>query len=346
MHSIPISAHQIEDDFIFEGFPFEDGQTLPMLRQHYTTLGVPLHNRHGHISNAVLLLHGTIGSGSQFLAPSFSMSMFGPGQPLDITTWFLILPDAIGHGASSKPSDELRTSFPRYTYTDIVHAQYRLVKEHLGIPHLRLVMGTSMGGMQTWMWGELYPQMMDGLLPMACEPAPIRGRNLLWRHIITHAIRTDPAWNDGNYQQQPQSFIAVWPLFSLMTGSPKHFQEHLPTLSMVDAAINHITQNARTQQDANDLLYGLEASLDYNPVPSLARIQAPLLAINFADDELNPPDLGILEREVPHVKRGRFVTIDESEQTRGHSTLNQATVYQSHVKHFLTSLPSLSDEDN
>jgi len=328
-----------EGDIVVDDFRFANGQTLPDLRLHYTTLGAPTHDATGAIDNAILLLHGTTGSGAQFLAPSFAGALCGPGQPLDATRWYLIAPDAIGHGGSSKPSDGLRARFPAYGYGDMVRAQHQLVTERLGVARLRLVLGTSMGGMHTWLWGQRYPDAMDGLVPIACEPAPVQGRNLLWRHIIARAIRDDPAWDDGDYAAQPPSFAAVWPLFRLLTDSLRGLQGAIPTPDAADADVERVARQAREREDANDQLYGLEASRDYNPTADLGRIEAPLLAINFVDDALNPSELGVLDRAITRVPRGRHIVITEREGARGHATLNHAAVYRAHLARFLSSLP-------
>ena len=321
----------VEGDFIVPNFQFADGARLPELRIHYLTLGTAQKDAQGKVKNAVIIGHGTGGSGAQFLRAEFAGELFGAGQPLDASRYFIVLIDAIGHGKSAKPSDGLRAKFPQYGYSDMVEAQYRLLTEGLGVNHLRLVMGTSMGGMQTWVWGERHPEFMDALMPLASLPAQISGRNRVWRKTIIDAIRNDPDWSGGNYTEQPPSLSTAASLIFFMGSSPSLRQEQMPTLAKADQVLAENTANARRQQDANDLLYQVSASWDYDPGPGLERIRAPLVAVNFADDLINPPELGILEREIKRVKRGTAFVIPASPQTRGHGTHTIAAVWKQYL---------------
>jgi homoserine O-acetyltransferase/O-succinyltransferase len=332
----PPYPNQKEDTFIVKNFKFQTGETLPQVKLHYTTVGSPHKNAQGEIDNAVLLLHGTTGTGKNFLSPSLGGQLFGPGQPLDGTKFYLIMPDGIGRGGSSKPSDGLRAKFPKYGYNDVVEGQYRLVTEGLGIKHLRLILGTSMGGMQGWMWGERYPDFIDAIMPVASQPVEVSGRNMLWRRLAIEAIRDDPEWDGGNYQKQPSHFTHFLPIFNIMTESPVRLQEQAPTRAKANELYDGFIANF-TKVDANDYLYWVESSYDYNPAPDLEKIKAKLLAVNFADDELNPPELGIMEREVPRVKSGRFVVVPAADKSHGHMTLTQAGVWKSYVTELLGS---------
>lgn len=330
----------VEGDFVLRNFQFVNGEKLPELQTHYRTLGKPRKDAHGIVRNAVIIGHGTGGSGTQFLRAEFAGELFGAGQPLDAARYYIVLIDAIGHGKSAKPSDGLRAKFPQYGYTDMVEAQYRLLTEGLGVNHLRLVMGTSMGGMQTWVWGERHPEFMDALMPLASLPVQISGRNRIWRRTIIDAIRQDPAWRGGNYDAQPPSLGTAASLIYFMGSNPILRQEQLPTLAKADEVIAQTTANALRQQDANDMLYQVSASWDYDPAPGLERIRAPLFAVNFADDLINPPELGILEREIKRVKRGEAVVVPAGPQTRGHGTHTFAPVW----KHYLIKLLGDSDQ--
>jgi len=330
----PGYPNQKEDNFVVRNFKFQSGETLPELKLHYTTVGTPHKNTQGEIDNAVLLLHGTTGTGKNFLLPALGGQLFGSGQPLDATKYYLIMPDGIGRGGSSKPSDGMHAKFPHYGYLDVVEGQYRLVTEGLGIKHLKLVLGKSMGGMQTWLWGEKYPDAMDALMPIASQPIEVSGRNMLWRRLVIEAIRTDPDWNNGEYQKQPTHFEHYLPVFNFMTESPVRLQEQAPTRAKANELYDSYVANFG-KVDANDFLYWFESSYDYNPAPQLDKIKARLLAVNFADDELNPPELGVMEREVPRVKNGRFVLVPASDKTRGHQSLTQAVLWKSYVSELL-----------
>jgi homoserine O-acetyltransferase len=310
----------VEAEYTIRDFKFASGDTLPELRVHYRTLGKPDKDAQGKTTNAVLVMHGTTGSGAQFIRSEFAGELFGDGQPLDARKFFIVLPDGIGHGKSSKPSDGLRAKFPRYGYRDMVEAQFRLLTDGLGVNHARLVMGTSMGGMHTWLWGETHPEFMDALMPLASLPTQISGRNRAWRRVIIDAIRNDPAWNGGEYKAQPASLRTAAEMLWFMSGNPVLRQKEAPTLVKTDEVLDKFVEQIVKADDANDVLYALEASRDYDPGQNLEKIRAPLVAINFADDLINPPELGILEREIKRVAHGRAVVVPFSEKTRGHGS--------------------------
>lgn len=334
------AAAPVEGDFDLPDFHFESGQSLARLRMHYRLLGSPRRDEQGVTRNAVLVLHGTTGSGAQFLRPEFAGQLFGAGQPLDASRYFLILVDNIGHGQSGKPSDGLRAQFPNYRYRDMVAAQYRLLTEGLQVNHLRLIFGTSMGGMQTWLWGEIHPDFMDALMPMACLPTQISGRNRVWRRVIIDSIRGAPDWQDGNYQAQPYGLRLAAEMLYFMSENPAMRFKETPTLQQVDSALNGYVTRFCATSDANNILYAVEASADYDPGPALEKITAPLLAINTADDLINPPDLGILGREIKRVPNGRAILIPESEQTVGHGSHTRAVLWKKEMEEFLHSTDS------
>jgi homoserine O-acetyltransferase len=325
----------VEGDYLVENFHFTSGATLPELRIHYRTLGQPRKDAKGIVRNAVLVVHGTGGSGRQFIRDEFAGELFGAGQLLDVTKYFIVLPDGIGHGKSSKPSDGLRAKFPTYGYTDMVEANYRLLTEGLGVNHLRLAMGTSMGGMQSWVIGERHPDFMDALMPLASLPTQISGRNRVWRKTIIDAIRNDPAWMAGNYATQPPSLRVAAAIIYFMGSNPVLRQEAMPTLAKTDEVLKTALDTAMHEDDANDLLYQVSASWDYDPGPGLERIQAPLYAVNSADDLINPPELHILEREIKRVKRGKAVVVPMSSETRGHGTHTVAKVWEQYLAELL-----------
>ena len=332
-----VSPTPTEGEFVVKDFRFASGETLPELRQHYRTLGKPQRDASGVVRNAVLILHGTTGSGAQFMRPEFAGELFGKGELLDAEKYFLVLPDGIGHGKSSKPSDGLKAHFPRYGYVDMVEAQYKLLSDGLGVNHLRLVMGTSMGGMHTWVWGERHPEFMDALMPLACLPTQISGRNRVWRRIVIDAIHDDPAWNGGEYKEQPPSVRAAEELLFFMGSNPVLRQQEMPTLEKTDSVLDAAMTRATKGADANDLLYQVDASHDYDPGPDLEKIRAPLLAINSADDLINPPELGILEKEIHRVPKGRAILIPLSPETRGHGTHTVAAVWKKYLQELLES---------
>ena len=317
-----------ESDFTIRDFKFASGETLPELRLHYRTLGKPEKDAQGKTTNAILIMHGTTGSGAQFIRPEFAGELFGKDQPFDATKFFIVLPDGIGHGKSSKPSDGMHAKFPRYGYIDMVEADYRLLTEGLGVDHARMVMGTSMGGMHTWLWGELHPDFMDALMPLASLPTQISGRNRAWRRMVIDAIRNDPAWNGGEYKTQPPSLRTAAEMLWFMSSNPVLRQKDAPTLGKTDEVLDKFVEQIVKTDDANDVLYALEASHDYDPGPNLEKIMAPLLAINFADDLINPPELGILEREIKRVPHGRAIVIPFSDQTRGHGSHTLAALWK------------------
>jgi homoserine O-acetyltransferase len=331
--SICAAQAPTQGDYTIPNFHFASGQTLPELRLHYRTVGEPKKDAAGHTTNAVLILHGTTGSGGGFFRPEFSGELFGPGQPLDAARFFLILPDDIGHGSSSKPSDGLHAKFPNYCYADMIEGEYRLVTDGLRVDHLRLVMGTSMGGMHTWLWGSTHPDSMDALLPLASLPAEISGRNRVWRKMIADSIRHDCDWNNGEYTSQPRGLRTAASVLYFMSNNPRQRSLEAPTSAAADKALDAYCDNAMKTMDANDVLYAVESSRDYNP--DVAAIKAPLLAINFADDLINPPDLGILESRIKKVAHGVAVTMPESPASRGHGTHTLAAIWKPQLIEFL-----------
>jgi len=324
-----------EGDYTIRDFKFASGETLPLLRIHYRTIGKIDKDAQGRTRNAVLIMHGTTGSGTQFIRPEFAGELFGKDQPLDSTKFFIVLPDGIGHGKSTKPSDGLHAKFPRYGYIDMVEAQYRLLTDGLGVNHARLVMGTSMGGMHTWLWGETHPDFMDALMPLASLPTQISGRNRGWRRIIIDAIRNDPAWNNGEYKTQPPSLRTAAEMLWFMSENPVLRQKEAPTLAKADEVLDKFVDRIVKADDANDFLYALEASHDYDPGPNLEKIRAPLLAINSADDLINPPELGILEQEIKRVPHGHAIAIPFSEKTRGHGSHTIAALWKDRLSTLL-----------
>jgi homoserine O-acetyltransferase/O-succinyltransferase len=329
------SPAPIEGDFTIGHFKFATGETLPELRIHYRTIGQPKKDAQGKTRNAVLIMHGTTGSGAQFIRPEFAGELFGAGQPLDATKFFVILPDGIGHGKSSKPSDGLHAKFPPYGYRDMVEAQYRLLTDGLGVNHARLIMGTSMGGMHTWMWGEIHPDFMDALMPLASLPTQISGRNRAWRRIVIDAIRNDPAWENGEYKTQPPSLRTAAEMLWFMSSNPVLRQKEAPTLAKTDEVLDAFVARIMKEDDANDVLYAVAASRDYDPGPELEKIKAPLLAVNSADDLINPPELGILQREIRRVPHGRAVVIPFSDKTRGHGSHTVAALWKDQLAQLL-----------
>jgi homoserine O-acetyltransferase len=325
-----------EGDFVIHNFRFQSGETLPEVRMHYTTFGAPVKDKRGHTTNAVLILHGTSGTGRQFLRPVFADVLFGPGQLLDTNQYYIILPDNVGHGKSSKPSDGMHAHFPQYDYADMVLLQHELVEKGLGVDHLRLVMGTSMGCMHSWMWGEAYPTEMDALMPLACLPVQIAGRNRIWRKMIIDGIRQDPEWKNGDYSAQPRAALEVSADFLVIAGSaPLQMQHELPARDAADKYLEETIQRITSGLDANDFLYAVSASRDYDPSSKLGLIQAPVMFINSADDFINPPELGIAEKEIKQVKKGKFVLLPTSAQTHGHGTHTWAAVWQQYLKELL-----------
>ncbi len=321
-----------EDDFVLKDFRFQSGAVLAELRLHYTTLGSPKRGADGRVNNAVLVLHGTGGDGHQFLRSQFADELFGPGQLLDINKYFVILPDGIGHGKSSKPSDGAHARFPAYGYADMVAAQYALLTQGLNVDHLRLLMGTSMGCMQGFVWGETYPLFMEALMPLACLPVQIAGRNRMWRRMAIDAIENDPAWIGGDYKTEPVAALrTVSDLLSLAGSAPLYLQSTLPTRAAADARVEEYTRTELDTLDANDFLFQVRASEDYDPSARLGDIRARVLWLNSADDFVNPPELGIAEVQAKRLPHGRFVLIPTSAQTRGHATHTWAIVWKAEL---------------
>jgi len=325
-----------EADYVAHDFHFKSGETLPELRLHYATFGKPERDASGKVTNAVLILHGTGGTGHQFLAAQFADVLFGPGSLLDATRYFIVLPDNIGHGKSSKPSDGMHAHFPQYDYDDMVAAQHELLEKGLGVNHLRLILGTSMGCMHSWVWGETYPDFMDALMPLACLPVQIAGRNRLWRKMVIDGIRNDPDWKNGDYTTEPHGALEIAADFLLIAGSaPIPMQKNLPTRDGVDKYLDDSMKRITATLDANDMLYAVNASRNYDPSPRLETIQVSVMFVNSADDFINPPELGIAEREIKRVKKGKFVLIPASDQTHGHGTHTWAAIWQEYLKELL-----------
>jgi homoserine O-acetyltransferase/O-succinyltransferase len=327
----------LEGDFLSRDFHFTSGETLPQLRIHYRTFGTPRRDAHGVVRNAVLIVHGTGGTGASLVRAEFAGQLFGPGQPLDARRYYLVLPDGLGHGQSSKPSDGLRAHFPHYGYLDMVQAEYLLLTQGLKVNHARLIMGTSMGAMHTWLWGEEHAEFMDTLMPLASLPTQISGRNRVWRKLVIDAIRNDPDWHDGDYQREPPSLRTAIQMIWLMSSNPALRQAEAPTRAKADEVIDAYVDQYLKIDDANDVLYQLDASRDYDPSPALEKIAAPLLAVNSADDLVNPPELGILERDIKRVPHGRAIVIPFSENTHGHGSHTYAVLWQQYLAELLRS---------
>ena len=322
--------------YVIHDFRFGTGESLPELKLHYLTLGQPHRDAAGHTDNVVLLLHGTGGSAYSLLNPVFSDVLFGPGQPLDITKHYIILPDDIGHGDSSKPSDGLRMRFPQYDYDDMVRSQHTMLVDGLHVDHLRLILGTSMGCMQSFVWGETYPQFSDALAPFACNPVEIAGRNRMWRYMSMQMIRNDPAWKNGDYTTEPVEGLRGSADLTIIAGSaPLQMQKNFPTRAQAEAYVDRTLDRLISQTDANDALYYLNASRNYDPEPKLSTITAPVLWINSADDFINPPELGIAQRLVTQMPHAKFILIPISDATHGHGTHTYAAVWKDYLIEFL-----------
>ncbi|ESQ93800.1 alpha/beta fold hydrolase [Asticcacaulis benevestitus] len=325
-----------EADVVVKDFHFHDGETLPELKLHYRTLGTPHRNAHGKIDNAVMILHGTGGSGAQFLAPQFADELYGPGQPLDATKYFIILPDNIGHGGSSKPSDGLRMAFPKYDYDDMVEGQRLILAKGLGIEHLRLIFGTSMGCMHIFVWAEAHPDFADALMPMACQPIEIAGRNRMWRIGSIDAIKADPAWQGGNYTSPPAQGLRTAAALSVIAGSaPEYLQAQYPTRQQAETYWRERIDKNLASTDANDMIYQYDASRNYNPWPGLERITAPMTWINSGDDFINPPELGITDKALQRLKTTHIRLIPSSPETRGHGTHTWAKFWKDDLSDLL-----------
>ncbi len=324
-----------------ERFQFENGQQLDELNLRYLTAGTPEKGEGGTITNAVLLLHTTTSSAEVWFQESLAGELFGPDQPLDLERFYVVVPDMIGFGGSSKPSDGLRASFPNYRYVDQVRAVHRLLTEVLEISHLRLIVGISMGGMLTWMWAGMYPDFMDAVVPISCQPGPMSGRNWIQRRISIEAIRNDPEWNNGNYKTNPNRYVFTAPSSALFTRSVIRLQEQAPTRQQADKLYEQLVERAR-KGDANDRLYQVESSMDYDPSPDLGKIRVPVLAVNFEDDELNPPELGVVEQAISKLKDARSVLVPAGPDSVGHLTGQIAKTWKSHFEEFLQSVGLLS----
>lgn len=321
--------------YVVPQFRFADGETMTNLRLHYVTLGTPHRNAAGHVDNAVLILHGTGGDTNQFLRDQFAGVLFVPGGLLDASRYFIVITDGIGHGKSSKPSDGMHARFPHYGYRDMVRAQHEVLAAGLHVDHLRLVMGTSMGGMQTWLWGETYPAMMDALMPLASLPIQISGRNRVWRDMIVDDLRNDPGYAGGEYATQPHGVKAAVDMLWIFGSAPLYDQSLLPTRDAADAYYENTVKKLVSRYDANDMIYQFESSRDYDPERDLGKITAPLLAVNSADDQINPPELGVMEREIRNVPHGRFVLLPITPQTRGHGTHTLPAIWGSYLAELL-----------
>jgi len=324
-----------EGDFVVHNFVFRSGESMPEVKLHYTTLGKPVKDASGKTTNAVLILHGTGGTGHQFLAPYFAGDLFNPGQLLDASRYYIVLVDGVGHGKSSKPSDGMHAKFPSYDYDDMVALHYKLLTDGLGVNHLRLIFGTSMGCMHSWVWGETYPDFMDALMPMACLPVQIAGRNRMWRKMVIDGIRKDPDWKGGEYTTQPLNGLRIAEDFLIIAGSaPVRMQKTYPTRDAADKYVEEYFSRPVTI-DANDLLYQVNASRNYDPSPGMEKIKAQVMYINSADDFINPPGLRIAEREIKRVKNGKFVLIPESAETFGHGTHTHAAIWKQYLQEVL-----------
>ena len=327
-------------DFVITNYRFASGETLPEVRLHYRTMGTPRYDAQRRITNGVLIMHGSSGDASQVLAPAMIGPLTVPGGALDPAQHYLIFPDLLGAGKSTKPSDGLRAKFPRYGYGDMVDLEHRLITEHFRIQHLRLVMGISMGGMHSWLWGIRYPNMMDGLVPISSLPSKIEGRNLLWRRILSNAIRTDPAWNGGNYTSQPPGFLNIMPMFDMLVQSPARLSERLTTYAAADAHVKEVVAETIEEDDANNILYRFEASFDYDPEPELGKVTAPVFAILFADDELNPIELGAHTRALTRVRNQQHIVLPASAATEGHRSQVKSELWAEALAKFVRALPS------
>jgi homoserine O-acetyltransferase len=325
-----------EADYIARNFHFRSGETLPALRVHYRTLGRVVRDGRGRVTNGVLLLHATGGSGTQFLQPQFADVLLGPGKLLDTNRYFVVMPDAIGHGNSSKPSDGLRARFPQYDYADMVAVQHQLLTEALGVDHLRLVLGTSMGCMHSWLWAETYPTYMDAVMALACLPVEVAGRNQMWRQMTIEGIRQDPEWKNGDYTTQPRAALQLWADITMIAfNGPLPLQAAAPTRAAANQYLAERMKQVAPTFEANNALYALNASRSYDPSPQLESISTAVMLVNSADDFINPPELGIAQREIARVKRGRFALVPASAQTHGHFTFAWPVFWQQHLRRLL-----------
>jgi homoserine O-acetyltransferase len=337
-----LSAHSqipyprpVEGTYTAHNFHFGSGETLSEVKLHYRTIGEPRRDASGRTTNAVMVIHGTGGTGAQFLSASFADVLFGPGQPLDASHYYLILPDSIGSGGSSKPSDGLHAHFPKYDYADMVAAQHEMLTKGLHVNHLRLVMGTSMGCMHSWMWGETYPEFSDALMPLACQTVEIGGRNRMIRKMLMDAITNDPAWNKGDYTTQPAGMKTSLEMLLIMGSSPLQMQLQDPTRELADKALDAYLTTRIKAMDANDTLYQFDSSRNYDPSAGLSKIKVPVMYINSADDFVNPPELGIAQKSIKQVQYGQFVLLPITEATRGHGTHTLASVWKQYLVQLL-----------
>lgn len=329
-------AAPVEADAVFTNFTFANGERLPEVKIHYTTLGTPARDAKGNVTNAVMILHGTGGTGHQFFQPQFAGELFGPGQVLDTSKYFIILPDNIGHGKSTKPSDGLQMAFPKYDYADMIAAQHRLVTEKLGVKRLKLILGTSMGCMHAFMWGTTYPDAVEKLAPFACLPVEIAGQNRMWRKLSMDAIKADPTWNNGNYTEPPLSGLRTAASLNLIAGAnPLALQAQYPTRAAAEAFTDEAFARIVTRNDANDIIYQLDSSRNYNPWPTLESIKAPTLWINSADDFINPSNYGITETAVKRMPTTKFILIPASKETKGHGTHSWAKFWKEELAKLL-----------
>mgnify|MGYP003109799903 FL=1 len=326
----------VEGDYVIDEFKFETGEQLEKVNLHYTTLGKPTKGKDGKMNNAILIKHGTTGTGHQFLSSKYAGNLFGPGQTLDATKYFIILTDDIGHGKSSKPSDSLGMDFPKYTYNDMVLANYKLLTEHLKVDHLRLVTGTSMGGMQSWVWGYTYPNFMDAIMPLASLPVEIAGRNRMQRAMIVKLIEMDPEWKNGNYKEQPKVGLAgAIGQLMFMVSSPLQWQNQAPTRVESEDMLDKMVARYLSIMDANDMIYAFESSRNYNPAPHLSKIKAPLIAVNSADDQVNPPELGLMEQEIQKIENAKFVLLPITNETSGHGTHSNPAIWGKYLEELM-----------
>jgi homoserine O-acetyltransferase/O-succinyltransferase len=340
-----VNPAAVQADAWFDNYKFRDGETLARLKIHYATLGTPHRNAKGEIDNAVLVLHWTGADSRALLSPTYTKALFDPGRPLDARRYYLIFPDSVGHGQSSKPSDGLKAKFPNYDYNDIVDLQHKVVTETLGIKHLHAILGMSMGGMNAWQWAEAYPDMMDGVMPVVSLPIPVSGRNLLWRRMVIDAIRNDPDWKDGNYTEAPRGWIVGYNILRMMIDSAPALQHEVPNGEAADKFLS-ANRFAAEHVDANDILYSLKSSFSYDPQPELASIKTKLFALNFSDDEFNPDRLQVLQTVVPKLQQGRYVVQPGTASSPGHFTMTRPDLWAQHVGEFMSWLgnsPTVGD---
>lgn len=329
-----VNPAAVQADAWFDHYTFRDGETLARTKIHYATLGTPHRNAQGAIDNAVLVLHWTGADGRTLLSPTYMKALFDPGRPLDASRYYLIFPDNVGHGQSSKPSDGLKAKFPNYDYGDIVDLQHKLVTETLGIGHLHAILGMSMGGMNAWQWAEAYPDMMDGVMPVVSLPITVSGRNLLWRRMVIDSIRSDPDWKNGDYTQTPRGWVDGFRVLRMMIDSAPALQQEIPDGPAADKFLT-TTRFQAEHVDANDILYSLKSSFSYDPEPALPAIKAKLFALNFSDDEFNPDTLQVLERVVPKLQQGRYVVQQGTPSSPGHFTMTRPDLWAQHVDEFM-----------